>query len=151
MAGALAGRIEQGDGFKRHDLLCGLAWAMADAAGPPVHRPQRLDQAAMGRVGDLLAASLDMGVAITALEEASGHDRWSLYRQFRAFYGVSPHRYLTMRRLDRAQQLIAKGESLAEAALASGFADQSHMTRWFQQAFGLSPGRWRGLFRASRR
>ncbi|MFX6182848.1 helix-turn-helix domain-containing protein, partial [Acinetobacter baumannii] len=35
--------------------------------------------------------------------------------------------------------------SLAEAAFAAGFADQSHMTRQFKQAFGLSPGRWRDM------
>jgi AraC-like DNA-binding protein len=47
-----------------------------------------------------------------------------------------------MRRLDRARALIRRGTPLVEAALASGFADQSHMTRHFKKAYGLSPGRW---------
>ncbi|MDG0902079.1 helix-turn-helix domain-containing protein, partial [Pseudomonas sp. L01] len=34
------------------------------------------------------------------------------------------------------------GQTLAEAALAAGFADQSHMTRHFGQSYGLPPARW---------
>ena len=59
--------------------------------------------------------------------------------------GTSPYRYLVMRRLDRARSAITSGHSLAEAAFASGFADQSHMTRQFKQAFGLTPGHWHAL------
>jgi AraC-like DNA-binding protein len=47
-----------------------------------------------------------------------------------------------MRRLDRARRRLIAGASLAEAAVASGFADQSHMTRQFKRAYGVSPGRW---------
>jgi AraC-like DNA-binding protein len=50
-----------------------------------------------------------------------------------------------MRRLSRARVLIRKGWSLAEAAAACGFADQSHMTRHFKNAYGLSPGRWTAI------
>jgi len=34
---------------------------------------------------------------------------------------------------------------LADAALACGFADQSHMTRQFKKTYGVSPGRWSAL------
>jgi AraC-like DNA-binding protein len=50
-----------------------------------------------------------------------------------------------MRRLERARQLIAAGGPLADAAAASGFADQSHLTRQFKQAYGVAPGTWRAL------
>jgi AraC-like DNA-binding protein len=33
--------------------------------------------------------------------------------------------------------------SLAEIALAAGFADQAHLTRHFQRVFGQTPGHWR--------
>jgi AraC-like DNA-binding protein len=44
------------------------------------------------------------------------------------------------RRIDRARRLIAGRTPLAEAAVASGFADQSHMTRVFVRKYGVSPG-----------
>jgi AraC-like DNA-binding protein len=39
--------------------------------------------------------------------------------------------------------LIREGSSLRDAAAASGFADQSHMTRVFARHFGFTPGAWR--------
>jgi AraC-like DNA-binding protein len=52
-----------------------------------------------------------------------------------------------MRRLERARRLIAVDLPLADAAAATGFADQSHMTRQFKQAYGLAPGAWHALTR----
>jgi len=51
-----------------------------------------------------------------------------------------------MRRLDRARSLLLHaGHSLVDAALACGFSDQSHLTRQFRSAYGLTPGRWRAM------
>jgi AraC-like DNA-binding protein len=84
-------------------------------------------------------------VASAELEAITGLDRYTLARHFRARLGTSPYRYLTMRRLDRAKSAIISGHSLAQAAFMSGFADQSHMTRKFKEAFGLTPGRWQAI------
>ena len=65
---------------------------------------------------------------------------------FRAALGCTPHQYLVRCRLRHARQLIASEghrRSLAEIAWAAGFADQAHLTRHFQRAFGQSPGQWR--------
>ena len=69
----------------------------------------------------------------------------TLARQFRRAWGTSPHRYLVLRRLERARRAIAAGESLASAAILAGFADQAHLTRQFKRAYGITPGRWRRL------
>ena len=62
---------------------------------------------------------------------------------------MSPHRYQVGRRLARAQKMIAEGATLSDAAAATGFADQSHLTRHFSARFGLTPGRWATLARQS--
>ncbi len=41
-----------------------------------------------------------------------------------------------------ARRMIGRGTPLAEAALAAGFADQSHLSRLFKRAYGLTPARW---------
>ena len=79
------------------------------------------------------------------LEAVTGHDRFSLTRQFRRLCGTSPYRYLLMRRLDRVRSQIAAGRPLAQIALDAGFADQAHMTRLFRSSYGLSPARFRAL------
>lgn len=115
------------------DLSCGI-----DRAETPAMR-------ACERARDFLSESRDETVDSTMLEAVTGLDRYALARQFRRRYGTSPHHYLVMRRLERARLLIRQGDSLAEAAAASGFADQSHMTRHFRKAYGQSPGRWRAM------
>lgn len=84
-------------------------------------------------------------VASEELEAITGLDRYALARHFRLRLGTSPYRYLTMRRLDRVKSAITAGQSLAAAAFMSGFADQSHMTRQFKRAFGLTPGQWQAI------
>ena len=132
------------------EVLAALAEALAAASDAPPPPPRSaLDVRAVARVRSLLRESLHRNVGIAELEAESGLDRWTLYRQFRAVQGVSPHRFLQMRRLDAARRLIGEGTGLAEAAAAAGFADQSHMTRRFRDAYGLSPGGWRSLLAAS--
>jgi AraC-like DNA-binding protein len=100
---------------------------------------------ALEKARQFLDAHFMRTVASEELEAVTGLTRYVLARHFRARLGTSPYRYLTMRRLDRAKSMIRAGDSLAEAAQASGFADQSHMTRHFGRAFGMSPGRWQAL------
>jgi AraC-like DNA-binding protein len=100
---------------------------------------------AVERARALLDENFRRVVASEELEGITGFDRYTLARHFRAHLGTSPYRYLTMRRLDHAKSAIAANHSLADAAFMSGFADQSHMTRQFKQAFGLTPGHWHAI------
>jgi len=79
------------------------------------------------------------------LEQVSGLTRYDLARQFRSAFGTSPYRYSLMRRLDSARAQLGQHRSLADVALATGFADQAHLTRMFKDAFGLTPARHRAL------
>ncbi len=100
---------------------------------------------AVERARAYLDAHAGRVVASREIEAVTGLDRFEIARQFRRALGTSPYRYLTMRRLGRARAMIRAGAPLAEAAIASGFADQSHMTRQFKAAFGLPPSRWRAM------
>ena len=102
---------------------------------------------AVARAREFLAAEAHRTVASEKLERVTGLDRFALARHFRAATGTSPHRYQVGRRLARAQKMIADGMALSEAAAATGFADQSHLTRHFAARFGLTPGRFAKLAR----
>jgi AraC family transcriptional regulator len=69
-------------------------------------------------------------------------------RAFRGRYGCSVGEYARHLRVERARRLLHHTrQSLAEIALQAGYSDQSHLTRDFRRAFGLSPGAYRRLAR----
>lgn len=83
----------------------------------------------------------------TPLEDLAGITGLSasyFSRAFKVSTGMAPHRWYLTERVRRAQcALLETNDSLAEVALASGFADQSHFTRAFHNITGASPGAWR--------
>jgi len=111
--------------------------------------PRRLDHAALERARAFLDGRRTI-VRSGELEAVTGLSRYELARQFRAAYGTSPYRYSLMRRLDFARSRLAGAASLADLALAAGFADQAHFTRMFRSAFGVTPGRYARLAATSR-
>jgi AraC-like DNA-binding protein len=93
-------------------------------------------------VRDSLADRLRNPPSLDDLARMTGRSKYQVIRRFERAYGLSPFRWLLQRRAERARALIRSGRSLPESAAASGFADQSHMTRTFVRQFGFTPGMW---------
>lgn len=84
------------------------------------------------------------------LAAAAGLSRFYFLRTFRREVGVTPHAYLTGRRIAAAKAQLQGDLPLSEVALACGFYDQSHFTRAFKGATGVTPGQYRrGLAEAA--
>ncbi|WP_208994292.1 AraC family transcriptional regulator [Pannonibacter sp. I15F10I1] len=129
-----------------NDAVYDLALALQAAGEPSAARVISAPDSRAAHVArDFLRQACGRSVSLEHLEQATGQDRWQLSRDFRALFGTSPYRYLTLRRLDHARALIRAGASLVQAALEAGFADQAHFTRHFRSAFGMTPARWRRL------
>jgi AraC-like DNA-binding protein len=128
-------------------IVSRLADLLSARGDSPAPRKSATAHSAIGRARDFLIAEAPRTVASEELERVSGLDRFALARQFRAAFGTSPHRFQVGRRLARAQAMIAEGAALSEVAAATGFADQSHLTRHFAARFGVTPGRWATLSR----
>ena len=62
-----------------------------------------------------------------------------LVRSFTRQYGLSPHAYVTGRRIDAARRLLLQGAAPAYAATAVGFYDQAHLTRHFKKHTATTP------------
>ncbi|RQR49341.1 AraC family transcriptional regulator [Burkholderia sp. Bp9140] len=127
--------------LEEDDALYDLTVALSIASGQKSKRvtpDYRAGKLAMEFIHD----SLERQITLEELADYSGRDRWSLSRDFRDLFGTSPHRYITMRRLDIVKNRLLLGDSLVEASIYAGFYDQSHMTRQFSKAFGLPPAKW---------
>jgi AraC-like DNA-binding protein len=81
--------------------------------------------------------------SLAQMAAMTGLSRFQVLRRFEKTYGLPPHAWLLSCRAEHALRLIRRGETLAGAAMASGFADQSHMTRVFARHHGFTPGAWR--------
>ena len=104
----------------------------------------RPDRSAARLLRDLLDSRIVLGLS---MEEAAGLLHFHpthLIRSFTREFGISPHQYLTSRRVDLARGLLLGGWSASEVALAAGFYDQSHFARHFRRVVGVNPGAFAG-------
>ncbi|EZH77736.1 AraC family transcriptional regulator [Ectopseudomonas composti] len=97
------------------------------------------------RARDYLHAHFHENIGLDELARVCGVDRFRLCRAFKAAFGIAPHGYLIQLRLVRARRLLALGTTPADVASDLGFADQSHLGRWFRRANGVTPGAYRNL------
>jgi len=95
-------------------------------------------------IGDLATRP---GTEVRGVAAELGVHPVSLARRYRRHYRQSPTAAIRQARADRAASLMARGADLAALADEAGYADQSHMTREFVAIYGLTPGRYRALFR----
>ncbi|HZN49881.1 MAG TPA: AraC family transcriptional regulator [Methylomirabilota bacterium] len=135
------------DSLSADSIVVDLAEALlgAERGGARPAAVRRVDVAAVERARQLLDAERARTVHSSELESITGLTRYELARQFRTVLGTSPHRYLLMRRLALARDLIHAARALVDVACEAGFADQAHFTRVFRSAFGLTPARYRAL------
>jgi AraC family transcriptional regulator len=90
------------------------------------------------RLRDYVVAHLDEPIGIEALADIAGRSPFHFTRVFTRSVGMTPHRYVVHLRLQRAIELVREGRSgLAEIAARTGFADQSHLSRWVRRVHGV--------------
>ena len=70
----------------------------------------------------------------------------TLLRAFTKSKGITPYRYLETIRINEAKTLLSNGVSVLDAAIRTGFSDQSHFTNYFTSFIGLAPGVYREIF-----
>ncbi|RUY87499.1 AraC family transcriptional regulator, partial [Mesorhizobium sp. M7A.F.Ca.CA.001.10.2.1] len=116
------------------DFLAQLMQSLTRHGGQSAKPMTRTAWRAAALARDYLTENLNRPVRSGELEAVTGLDRYALSRHFRAAFSTSPHRFLVMRRLQRARRMIAAGEPLAQIAVEAGFSDQSHFTRQFKKA-----------------
>ncbi len=128
------------------ELLLGAHLVQRYGESRPVHAVATRGLAAwqQRRVTELLRAKLDGSVRLADLAQLCDLSVSHFARSFKTSFGVTCHRWLIERRIERAQALLAVTSiPLAEVATQSGFGDQAAFTRAFHRIVGSTPGRWR--------
>ena len=98
-----------------------------------------LGKQVLERVRDYVVAHLDEPIEVATLAGIAGRSPFHFTRVFTRSVGLTPHRYIVHLRLQRAIELVRQRRSgLAEIAACTGFADQSHLSRWVRRVHGAS-------------
>jgi AraC family transcriptional regulator len=99
-----------------------------------------LDKHVLDRLRDYVLAHLDESIEASTLASIAGRSPFHFTRMFARSVGMTPYRYVVHLRLQRAIELMReRRHGLAEIAATTGFADQSHLSRWVRRVHGVSP------------
>ncbi len=84
-----------------------------------------------------------MGDPDTSVESMSAHlcmSRVQLYKRMVSLTGTTPSEYLRAKRIKRAEELIHSDElNISEIAYTVGFNNPRYFSKYFQEAYGLTP------------
>src|SRR5262249_38253752 len=108
-------------------------------------REQGTPPAWLRRVSELLDACPTQPHGLGAIAAAAGVHPGHLARAFRSYYCCTLGEYLRRLRVERACRLLRGNTPLAEIALATGFADQSHFSAVFKRHTGMTPAAYRKI------
>jgi len=101
----------------------------------------------VARAIEWMKAEPQADTSLSVLALACDVSRFQLIRSFMRDVGATPHAYRMQLRVQAARRHLAQGRAIAEVALLTGFADQSHLTRAFVRQVGITPGRYRAAMR----
>jgi AraC family transcriptional regulator len=100
----------------------------------------RLGQHALQRIRDHVLTNLAEPIEVADLAALAGRSAFHFSRVFTRSVGVTPYRYVVHLRLQAAARHMREGRmGLAEIAADTGFADQSHLSRWVRRVYGVPP------------
>ena len=120
------------------------------AGGSEDQPGDRRPSATLGLVRDYLEAQFAKPISLMELSALSGVSPFHLSRRFRARYGLPPYMYLELVRVNRAREMLRRGDPISRVAFDTGFSDQSHLTRRFKRVVGVPPGQYAKTYGSTR-
>jgi AraC family transcriptional regulator len=130
-----------------HNLALALVRKHGDvrariAGLPPLRAATREELARrVGIATSYLHGNSTRGVTLREAARAACLSPFHFHRLFTQFHGITPHRYLTRLRLERARALLrASAASVLDVALDCGFESLGSFATLYKRTFGVTPG-----------
>lgn len=99
-----------------------------------------LPRRALKEVIDYIGDNLEKDLTLAEMAGVTHMSPYHFSRLFKESTGLTPHRYVIERRVQRAEELLGSSAlPIAEIALLCGFANQGHLNRHFKRLLGVSP------------
>jgi AraC family transcriptional regulator len=141
-ASLLGGRaMDDLDADVRLRLLLGHVLTTYGGLPPAAISNGRLDARRLSRVVDFIDGRLEGRLALRELADVAALSPFHFLRAFRRATGLTPHAYVTARRMERALRMLRTTDRpVLEIAARLGYANPAHFRRAFRRAFGVAPG-----------
>jgi AraC-like DNA-binding protein len=95
---------------------------------------------------EFIEQSYASSVSLEQICRHAGLSKSTLLRAFTRIKGITPYRYLETVRINAASELLKNGMRPLDAAMQTGFSDQSHFTNYFTSFIGLAPSAYCKIF-----
>lgn len=138
--------MEHDSGFEKEECLLLLLSLLIQRYGRPFAQGVPECGEEIGRVCAFLEEHYAQRITLEQLCRCAGMSKSTLLRAFTRTKGVTPYRYLENIRVGAAKRLLEQGASPMQAAMETGFSDQSHFTNYFSRFIGLAPGAYGEIF-----
>ncbi len=111
----------------------------------PVKEPQKMNPKLQTRIVEFIEEFLSSELTIGGMAAELDYSVSYFCEIFRATFGVSPHKFVIQRRVERAAQILRSqpDKSIADIAISTGFSSQAHFTYAFKQYMQQTPARYR--------
>lgn len=145
---ALHRMILEGSGeFEKEETFLLLLSLLIEQYGQPFSKTDTAHGKEIERACAFMTENFAERITLEELCECSGMSKSTLLRAFTKEKGVTPYRYLQSVRIGEAKKLLERGVSPSDAALQTGFSDQSHFSSFFSMFIGLSPAAYGRIFK----
>ncbi len=123
----------------------GVAWQLLELLAARSSTAFVAERDLAQEVRHFLDQDYHLALSIEQIAEKIGVTRSTVFRRFRAAYGMSPKQYMDESRLLRARELLSRSSSsIKEVSFACGFQSQHYFCRAFRRRFGFPPSQAKG-------
>ena len=139
--------MDGGEAFEKEEMLMLFISLLVEQYGQPFEKciPECSEE--MENSCTFMEEHFAEHITLDDLCKCTGLSKSTLLRAFTKSKGVTPYRYLQTVRIGKAKELLEQGVTSVDAAIQTGFSDQSHFSNFFHMFIGLSPAAYRRIFK----
>lgn len=139
--------LERNTEFEKEEIFYFLIEELIADYTDPVEQTLRTTSGEIQKACDFMDENFAESISLDDLVHITGLKKYTLLRYFVRQKGVTPYQYLETIRVNEAKKCLEQGTPPVDAALQSGFTDQSHFTRFFKNYIGLTPKQYQDIFK----
>lgn len=139
--------MEEQPDFKKEETFLFLIEQLLDEYTLPYTETKESDlNIEIKEVCSYIEAHYAEHITLDELSKIANMNKYSLLRSFTRIMGITPYRYLETVRINVAKKLLENGTEPIDAAMETGFVDQSHFSNFFKEFIGLTPKQYKNIF-----